>query len=149
MDDASPGRHPVDRTRLDALDVSHAVAVNHGTLEQVGHCRESDVRVRSNVKVVLGLNINRSEVIKKHKRSDTALLKRWQYATHHHAASKIMQSGHQYLDYWHLPFLTVLSLGMSYHGANNLVISVATSVLSIAMGHFSVTFKKVLLLGAA
>jgi hypothetical protein len=141
MDDASPGRHPIDRTRLDALDVSHAVAVNHGTLEQVGHCRESDVRVRSNVKVVLGLNINRSEVIKKHKRSDTALLKRWQYATHHHAASKIMQSGHQYLDYWHLPFLTVSSLGMSYHGANNLVISVATSVLSIAMGHFGVTFQ--------
>src|ERR1019366_3652068 len=97
MDDSAPRRHPIDGARLDALDVSHAIAVNHGTLEQVGHCRQSNMRVRSNVKVVFWFDINRSEVIKKHKWSDTALPQRWQYATYDHATAQIVQSGHQYL----------------------------------------------------
>jgi hypothetical protein len=66
--------------------------VNHGPFEQVGYGREANVRMRPNVEVVLRPYLDRAEVVKKHKRSDTALLEGGEQTPHHHATTEVVQS---------------------------------------------------------
>ena len=49
MDDAAPGRHPVDLARADGHLRAEAVAVHDLAIEQIGHGRKPDVRVRAHV----------------------------------------------------------------------------------------------------
>ena len=49
MDDAAPGRHQIDRARLDALDGAQAVAVDQRAGIEIGHGGQADVRMRAHV----------------------------------------------------------------------------------------------------
>jgi hypothetical protein len=49
MHDAAPGSHPVDFAGADRLHTAEAVAVQDLAVEQVGHGREADVRMRPHV----------------------------------------------------------------------------------------------------
>ena len=95
MHDAAPGRHPVDRAGVDALDDAGRIAVHHRALEQVGHGREADVRVRADVVVVARLRGDRTEVVEEQERADRLALRRRQRAPHEEAAAEVFLVGRE------------------------------------------------------
>src|SRR5207302_3667312 len=60
--------HPVDRARLDRLDRADAVAMHELSLEKVGHRREPDMRVRTDIIVPEGLELLGTEMIEEQER---------------------------------------------------------------------------------
>ena len=72
VDDAAPGRHPVDGAGLDPLDHAGRVAMHHRAVEQVGERRQADVRMRADVVVGAGRDVDRAEVVEEHERPDRA-----------------------------------------------------------------------------
>ena len=51
------------------------------------------MRMRSHVKVILGLHLDRSKVIEKHEVPDSLLADRGKQPPHHHAAPQIVHPG--------------------------------------------------------
>ena len=90
VDDAAPGRHPVDGAWLDALDGAQAVAMHHRAFEQVSDGRQPDMRMRPHVVVVARAGGDRAEVIEEHKRP-YALPWRdgWKQPPHHESAAQV------------------------------------------------------------
>ena len=70
MHNAAPGRHPVDRARLDALHASEAVAVHDGAFKQIGHGRQTDMRLRTTIVAGRRPDPHRAKMIKKDKGPD-------------------------------------------------------------------------------
>ena len=68
--DPPSGQHPVHVAGPDGLVGSQRVAVDHLALEQVGHRRQRDVRVRSNVDARPGRHVGRPHVVEKDERPD-------------------------------------------------------------------------------
>jgi hypothetical protein len=66
VDDPAPCRHQVDRPRLDGLHGAEAVAVHAVPLEQVGHRREPDVRMRGDVEPLPGRERRGAHVVEEH-----------------------------------------------------------------------------------
>ena len=89
VDDAAPGRHPVDRAGLDPLHDAGRVAVHDRALEQVGERRQADVRMRPHVVVGAGRDVDRPEVVEEDERADGAPVGRGQQAAHDEAAAEV------------------------------------------------------------
>jgi len=89
MDDAAPGRHPVDGARRDALDHAGRVAMHDRAFEEVGQRRQADVRVRANLVVRAGLHCDRAEVVEEDERADGAAVGLRQQAANREAAAEI------------------------------------------------------------
>jgi hypothetical protein len=49
MDNATTSRHQVHFARSDLLHKAFAIAVEHLAFEQVGECREADMRVGASI----------------------------------------------------------------------------------------------------
>jgi len=90
VDDAAPGRHPVDRTGLDPLDDAGRVAVDDRAFEQVGERREPDVRMRADVVVRPDSDVDRAEVVEEHEGPDGAAVGRRQQPADHEAAAEVL-----------------------------------------------------------
>src|SRR5260221_3560753 len=60
--------HPVDRAPLDVLHRADAVAVHELSFEKVGHRRQPDMRVRTDIAVAEGLELLRTEMIEEKER---------------------------------------------------------------------------------
>ena len=84
--DAAAGHHPVDRAGADRLRRAEAVAVHDLAVEEVGHRRERDVRMRPHVDALAGRELARPHVIEEDERSDEAPLDGGQEAPHGEAA---------------------------------------------------------------
>src|SRR5690606_41561567 len=74
MHDGATGGHPVDVAREDLLDVAEAVAMHDAALEQVGHRRQPDMGMRTDVDTLAGCKAHRPHVIDKHATSDGSLV---------------------------------------------------------------------------
>lgn len=70
MHDTSPRSHPVDCAGLDALHGPQAVAMHEGAFEKIGDRCQSDVRVGPDVMIVVGCDVERTEVIEEKEWSD-------------------------------------------------------------------------------
>jgi hypothetical protein len=81
VDDAASGGHPVDVTRPNGLVRSEAVAVNALAVEQVGHRREADMRMRPHINALPRSEIRGRHVIKEDEQADQALRRRRQHAS--------------------------------------------------------------------
>jgi hypothetical protein len=68
MHHAAAGGHPVHCTGLDALARAGGVVVQQRAVEQVGHGRQADVRVRPHVMLVGRLHLQRAEVVEEQER---------------------------------------------------------------------------------
>src|SRR6267154_4283860 len=68
MRNAAARGHPVDRARLDVLHRADAVAVHELSFEKVGHRRQPDMRVRTDIGVLEGLELLRTEMIEEKER---------------------------------------------------------------------------------
>src|SRR5437870_3455189 len=68
MCDAAARGHPVDRARLDVLHRADAVAVHELSFEKVGHRRQPDMRMRTDIAVAEGLELLRTEMIEEKER---------------------------------------------------------------------------------
>src|SRR5258705_905278 len=68
MWNAAARGHPVDRARLDVLHRADAVAVHELSFEKVGHRRQPDMRVRTDIGVPEGLELLRTEMIEEKER---------------------------------------------------------------------------------
>src|SRR5260221_3642512 len=66
--DAAACGHPVDRAGLDVLHRADAVAVHELSFEKVGHRRQPDMRVRTDIGVLEGLELLRTEMIEEKER---------------------------------------------------------------------------------
>src|ERR1700736_76233 len=67
MDDAASGGHPLDVARGNSAMIAHAIAVFHGSCQDVCYCLDSAMRVpRKTRQIVLGNVI--AEVVEKKKR---------------------------------------------------------------------------------
>jgi hypothetical protein len=64
---AAPRGHPVDRAWLDRLDGADAVAMHEISFEKVGHRRQPDMRVRTDIVVPEGLELFGTEMIEEQK----------------------------------------------------------------------------------
>src|SRR6185369_5068443 len=86
--DARARRHPVDLAGADRLLVAEAVAMDDFAVEEIGHGRKPDVRMRAHVDRArnAGREIDRSDVIEEHERPDHAPLMPGQDATDLEAA---------------------------------------------------------------
>jgi len=106
VDDAAPGRHPVDGARLDPLHDAGRVAVHDRALEQVGEGRQPDVRMRPDVVMGTGSDVDRTEVVEEDERPDGAPIGRGQEAPNHEPAAEVarmrcesLQLGHEVSDW--------------------------------------------------
>jgi hypothetical protein len=90
VNDAAPGRHPVDRAGLDALHRPGGIAMLHRAFEQVGHRRQADVRMRPHIVVVAGLRGHRAEMIEEQERPDRLALRRRQQPADDEAAAEVL-----------------------------------------------------------
>jgi hypothetical protein len=84
--DAAPGRHPVDFLRPDRPFVAEAVAMHDLAVEQVGHGRQTDMRMRANVDA--RPQINWPHMIEEDEGPDHLPLGEWQHATDLKAAAE-------------------------------------------------------------
>jgi len=91
--DAAPGGHPVHGARVDALHRAQAVAVQEGTLEEVGDRGQPDVRVRTDIGVGLGRQRDRAEVVEEDEGTDRAARRHGQRTTHLQPASQVGDPG--------------------------------------------------------
>ncbi|MNQ99766.1 hypothetical protein D3C85_1155160 [compost metagenome] len=72
----SPARgHPVHFARQDGLRMARAVAMDHGSLVQVGDRGQADMRVRTHVYAGTRIELDWPHVVKKDKRSDGSALR--------------------------------------------------------------------------
>src|SRR5437016_3134518 len=62
--------HPVDFARPNRLVGAETVAVDEFSIEQISHCRQSDVWMRQNVHALTWSTFDRSHVIKENKWPD-------------------------------------------------------------------------------
>ena len=82
MDDAAPGRHPVDVAGDDFLHRAEAVAMHDRAFEQIGDRGEADVRMRPHVEADAGLKRGRAHVVEEDERADQARRHGRQHAPH-------------------------------------------------------------------
>jgi len=101
VDDAAPGRHPVDRPRLDPLDDAGRVAVDDRAFEQVGERRQPDVRMRADVVVLVGGDVDRPEVVEEDEGADRTAVGGRQQPAHHEAAAEVFRMRHESLQLRH------------------------------------------------
>ena len=90
MHNAASGSHPVDGARLNKLGRTQTVAVHDGTVEQIGHRCQANVRVRPDVMVLARCDSDRPKVVEKKKWADCLPLCGWQQTTDNKAASQIL-----------------------------------------------------------
>ena len=89
MDDAAPGRHPVDRAGADRLDAAEAVAVQDLAVEEIGHRRQPDMRMRPHVQPLARAEFRRPEMIEEDERPEGAAFGEGQHAPHCEAVAQI------------------------------------------------------------
>src|SRR5258705_6859431 len=70
MDDAPARGHQIDRPGLDHLVRADAVAMLDRAVEQIGHGREIDMRVRADVHALAGWQPRRPELVDEDERPD-------------------------------------------------------------------------------
>ena len=88
MDDAAPGRHPVDFARADRSDGAETVAVHDLAVEQIGDGREPDMRMRPHVEPGAGAEVRRPEIVEEDEGPDHARARRRQRAPHREASPR-------------------------------------------------------------
>jgi len=88
--DPAAGGHPVHRSGLDALHAPEAVPVEHGPLEEEGDRGEPDVRVGAYVRLRVGLDLHRAEVIEEHEGTDPLPRHRGEEATHQETGAELL-----------------------------------------------------------
>ena len=101
MHDAAPRRHPVDGAGLDPLDDAGRVAMHDRAVEQVGQRRQADVRMRPDVVVGAGLDVDRPEVVEEDERADRAPGGGREQAAHHQAAAEVARLRRESLQLGH------------------------------------------------
>jgi hypothetical protein len=94
MDNPAPRGHPVNRTRADRLDRSEAVAVHDLAVEEIGHCRETDMGMGAHIKTCSGAQDGRSQLIEKDKGAHRAALARREDAANLEATAEVAGSRH-------------------------------------------------------
>src|SRR5205807_9508456 len=70
MGDATPCRHPIDLAGLDRLMGPETVPMDEFSLQQISHCRQSDVRVWPNVDTLARRQYQRTHMVQKDERPD-------------------------------------------------------------------------------
>src|SRR5262249_7098211 len=83
---AAAGSHPVDLPGSDRLVRAEAVAVHDLAVEEVGHRRERDVRMRTHVDAGAGREVDRPHVVEEDERADRATRGRGKHAPDGEAA---------------------------------------------------------------
>src|SRR5262245_39351549 len=86
MNDAAAGRHPIYFARFDRLHRTEAIAMDNRAGEKISDCRKTDVRMRPHVEAPASLQIRRSHLVEKNKRSNAALLGGRQHAANFESA---------------------------------------------------------------
>jgi hypothetical protein len=89
VNDAAPGRHPVDRARPDRLHRAEAVAVQDLAVEEIGHGGEADMGVRPHVEAGAGPQGGRAHLVEEDEGPDHAPLRRGQHPPHLEAVAEI------------------------------------------------------------
>src|SRR5262245_6704043 len=80
MHDAAPCSHPIDFAGSYRSHHTQTVAVHDFTIKQVGHSREADMRVRSNVEALPRAELGRPKMIEEYEWTDHARLRRGERA---------------------------------------------------------------------
>ena len=70
MGNAASRGHQVHRAALDFLNIALTVAVHDAAVEQIGHRRKSDVRMRAHIHALAGHELHRTEMIEEDERPD-------------------------------------------------------------------------------
>jgi hypothetical protein len=78
MDNATAGSHQIDGPGLYWLYIPETVTVQNFPFEKVGHCGETDVRVRANLYALARGEFGRTHVIEEDERSHHGAVTRWQ-----------------------------------------------------------------------
>ena len=86
MGDAAPGRHQVHGAGRDLQRIAFAVAMHDAAVEQIGHGRKPDVRMRAHVHALAGDELHRSHLIEEDEGTDHLPLAVRQRAAHFEAA---------------------------------------------------------------
>src|SRR3569623_3075941 len=94
MHDAASRRHPVDLAGPDCQLGAEAVAVHDLAVEQIGHRREPDMGMRSDIESGAGAEFGRAEVIEKDEWPDHARTRRRQGAAHGEAVAEVDRAWH-------------------------------------------------------
>ena len=80
MRNATASGHPADIARFDSLIRAQAVLVLQLTLEQVGQCRQADMRMLGDIHAAADGVVLLEHVIEKHEGTDAAKACRGQWA---------------------------------------------------------------------
>jgi hypothetical protein len=70
MDDALARGHQIDRAGLDPLARAERIAMVDRAVEQIGDCREVDVRMRTHVDAVADFEMRRPHLVEEQERAD-------------------------------------------------------------------------------
>ena len=111
MGDAAARAHPVHVTGFDPLDGAETVAMHERALEQIGHGRQADVRVRPDIEALAGRHLDRPHMIEKHERAAGAMPALRNQAAYRHPdilgpglEYGIDRSGHHLSPVWGKPY---------------------------------------------
>jgi hypothetical protein len=78
----APGRHQIDLTGADGLNITFAVAVDDLAIDQVGQRGEADVRMGPRIEALSGTKGDRAEAVEEDKRTYHPPLRGGQRTSH-------------------------------------------------------------------